>query len=206
MYTKDPSQEEALLSPPTIPNPPPPRRPAPTPSAPGPTSRCLRCTGVSPIAAPDQTLPVKAFLSKISMGKEFSLGPASHTGLGGFAKFCRERPTRWTSATCGPRVRTAAAADWDIPVMRGCVLGAAVGTGGRGLPLALWISQPGLQWAARAASWCPDLLDNSAKWVVVSLFYREGTEAWRTKGNCYNSCMVSNGSETPSVAPKSPKF
>lgn len=158
MYTKDPSQEEALLSPPTIPNPPPPRRPAPTPSAPGPTSRCLRCTGVSPIAAPDQTLPVKAFLSKISMGKEFSLGPASHTGLGGFAKFCRERPTRWTSATCGPRVRTAAAADWDIPVMRGCVLGAAVGTGGRGLPLALWISQPGLQWAARAASWCPDLL------------------------------------------------
>lgn len=46
----------------------------PTPSAQGPTSRYLRCTGVSPIAAPDQTSPVKAFLSKRSVWKGALLG------------------------------------------------------------------------------------------------------------------------------------
>lgn len=58
-------------------------------------------------------------------------------GPGGFAKVRKERPTRWTSATCGPSVGTAAAAAWDIHVVRGCVPGAAVGTGSRGPALAL---------------------------------------------------------------------
>lgn len=48
--------------------------------------------------------------------------------------------------------------------------------------------------------------NNSARWVVVSLFYRQGTEAWRSKGNCPESCKVSDGPEAP-VAPKSlPNF
>ena len=99
-------------------------------------------------------LTSQGFALQAICGKELSLGPASHTGPGGFAKFCKERPTRWTTATCGPSAGTAAAAVWDIYVVRGCVPGAAVGTSGRGPALALWISQTGLQRAARAASWC----------------------------------------------------
>ena len=75
MYTKDPSQKEATscLH----------HRPCP-PNAHSLRSRAhiprFRCTGVCPIAAPDQTSPVKAFLSNISVRKGILLGPCfSHT-------------------------------------------------------------------------------------------------------------------------------
>lgn len=155
MYTKDPSQEEALLSPPPPQSPPPnththslcPRAHIPLFALHrGLSYRCSR-SDLTSQGFPLQDIYGKGFL----LGSCFSHRPrrlrqvlqgASHK-----ADVCHLWAERGNCS--GGRLGHA--------VVRGCVPGAAVGTGGRGLPLALWISQPGLQWAARAASWCPDL-------------------------------------------------
>ncbi|CAN0529604.1 unnamed protein product [Rangifer tarandus platyrhynchus] len=82
MTSRPPSAPPPLAPPPghqVGPNDPPRSTPPPLPTnAHSLRSRAhiplLRCTGVCPIAAPDQTSPVKAFLSKISVWKGILLG------------------------------------------------------------------------------------------------------------------------------------